>query len=366
MVASAVLVFLLASNSNAFQSAFVAGLNALNKNDLETAQAQLETASRLEPRQAEVWLALAQTYLKQHKADAADASATKAEQLGPENPVVLRGLALYFSERGSLEKAADIEARYASKSKDAAAFAQAAALYAKAGKAQSGVPLLRKAIDLQPYEESYYFQLGQTLLQAQKFDAALATFQSGLKIFDKSAQLELAHGVALYGLRRFPEAIDSFLRTIQLAPDVRQPYVFLGRILDVAEAKLPAITQVFASYAKSQPDDALANFLYAKALGAKSADVSQIETLLRKSISLDGSKWESHFELGALLERKREYAESAKEFERSIELDPKEPMPHYRLARVYDRLGKSAEAEQQRAIHSRLSGQGKGERDAVK
>jgi tetratricopeptide (TPR) repeat protein len=366
VVASAILAFLFASSSNAFQSAFVAGLNALNRNDLDTAQTQLEAASKLEPRRAEVWLALAQTYLKQHKTDAADASAAKAEHFGPENPVVLRGLALYFSERGSLDKAADLEARYASKANDAAAFAQAATLYAKAGKTQAAVPLFRKAIDRQPYDESYYFQLGQTLLQAQKFDAALETFQAGVRIFDKSAQLELARGVALYGLRRFPEAIDSFLRTIQLAPDVRQPYVFLGRMLDVAEAKLPAITQVFAAYAKSQPDDALANFLYAKALGAKSVDVTQIEALLRKSISLDDSKWESHFELGALLERKREYAESAKEFERSIELDPKEPMPHYRLARVYDRLGKGAEAEQQRVIHARLSGQNKAEREAVK
>jgi len=366
VVASAVLAFLLASNSNAFQSAFVAGLTALNKNDLDTAQTQLEAASRLEPRRAEVWLALAQTYLKQRKTDAADASAAKAEQFGPENPVVLRGLALYFSERGPLEKAADLEARYASRTNDAAAFAQAAALYAKAGKAQSAVPLFRKAIDRQPYEESYYFQLGQMLLQAQKFDAALETFQAGVRIFDKSAQLELARGVALYGLRRFPEAIDSFLRTIQLAPEVRQPYVFLGRMLDVAEDKLPAITQVFASYEKSQPDDALANFLYAKALGARSADVAQIEALLRKSIRLDDTKWEPHFELGALLERKREYPNAAKEFERSIQLDPREPMPHYRLARMYDRLGKPAEAEEQRNIHARLSGQSKAEREAVK
>jgi tetratricopeptide (TPR) repeat protein len=366
VVASAILAFLFASNPNAFQSAFVAGLTALSKNDLDTAQTQLEAASKMEPRRAEVWLALAQTYLKQHKAPAADASAAKAEQFGPENPVVLRGLVLYFSERGSLEKAADLEARYASKTSDAAAFARAAALYAKVGKTQSAVPLFRKAIERQPYEESYYFQLGQALLQTQKFDAALETLQAGVKIFDKSAQLELARGVALYGLRRFPEAIDSFLRTIQLAPDVRQPYVFLGRMLDVAENKLPAIMQVFASYVKAQPEDALANFLYAKALGAKSADVPQIEALLRKSISLDASKWESHFELGTLLERKREYAEAAKEFERSIKLDPKEAMPHYRLARVYDRLGKTAEAEQQRAIHARLSGESKAEREAVK
>jgi tetratricopeptide (TPR) repeat protein len=366
VVTGVIAIFLLASESNAFQSALMAGLTALNTNDLATAQAQLETASRLDPRRPDVWLALAQTYWKQQKLTQADAAALRAEQLASDSPTVLRGLALYFSERGALAKAADSEARYAAATNDAAAFAQAGVLYGRAGKLDAAVPLFRKAIELQPYDESYYFQLAQALLQIQKFDPALETLEAGLKIFDKSAQLELARGVALYGLRRFPEAIDSFLRTIRLAPDVRQPYIFLGRMIDVAEGKLPAVTQVFASYKKSQPDDALANFLYGKALAAAGDDPAQAETLLRKSIRLDNSKWEPHFELGALLERKRAYAEAAKEFERSIELDPKEPAPHYRLARVYDRLGKSAEAEEQRAIHDGLTGENKGDRRAVK
>lgn len=344
----------------------MAGLTALNANDLATAQAQLETASRLDPRRPDVWLALAQTYLRQQKIAAADDSASKAEQFAPDHPTVLRGLALYFSERGALVKAADFESRYAAAAKDATAFAQAGTLYARANKLDAAVPLFRRAIDLQPYDESYYFQLARALLQMQKFDAALETLGAGLKIFDKSAQLELARGVALYGLRRFPEAIDSFLRTIQLAPDVRQPYIFLGRMLDVAEGKLPVITQVFASYEKSQPDDALANFLYGKALAASGGDSAQAEALLRKSIRLDDSKWESHFELGALLERKHAYPEAAREFERSIERDPREPAPHYRLARIYDRLGKSAEADEQRAIHARLAGESKGASGEVK
>jgi tetratricopeptide (TPR) repeat protein len=366
VVAGVIAALLLASDSSAFQSALMAGLTALNANDLATAQVQLETASRLNPGRPDVWLALAQTYWKQQKVAAADDSASKAEQLAPGDPAVLRGLALYFSERGSLAKAADFESRYAAKTNDAAAYLLAGALYARAGKLDAAVPAMRRAVELQPYDETYYFQLAQTLLQMQKFEPALETLRAGLKIFDKSAQLELARGVALYGLRKFPEAIDSFLRTIELAPDVRQPYIFLGRMLDVAERKLPAVTQVFASYQKAQPDDALANFLYGKALAASGADPEQAEMLLRKSIRLDGSKWESHYELGALLERKRAYAEAAKEFERSIELNTKEPAPHYRLARVYDRLGRAAEADEQRAIHARLAGENKGGSGAVK
>src|SRR5574341_360678 len=41
--------------------------------------------------------------------------------------------------------------------------------------------------------------------------------------------------------------------------------------------------------------------------------------------------------------------------ERSIELNAKDPAPHYRLARVYYRLGRKEEAAQQRRLHEKLS-----------
>ncbi len=149
-----------------------------------------------------------------------------------------------------------------------------------------------------PYEDRYYFGLAQELLQLQKFQLALETLDTGVKIFDKSAQLQLARGVALYGLRRFPESIDAFLLTIRLAPDVEQPYVFLGRMLDVAESKLPAVTEVLSAYSKSQPNNPMSSLLYAKALAAGSGDAEKIETLLRQSIKLNDALWEVPLRVG--------------------------------------------------------------------
>ena len=45
-----------------FDLVFRAGLVALNNNDLVLAESQLESASKLQPRNPKVWLALAQTY----------------------------------------------------------------------------------------------------------------------------------------------------------------------------------------------------------------------------------------------------------------------------------------------------------------
>lgn len=366
-----------------FEVAFRAGLIALNNNDLGVAESKLESASKLRPRDARVWLALAQTYSKLQKLPAAQTAAKKAEALATE-PSIWEGLALYYSEAANYGKAAELEARYAETAPDA--LPRAADLYLRAGNAKPAIELARKGLQVQDraevrdllgkayeadgdlaraipefqaaiqknrYDESLYFDLAQAQLKQQNFPAALETLDTGRKYFDKSAQLELAAGVAYYGLRRFPEAIDAFLRTIRLDPTVERPYVFLGRVLDQAEDKLPKITEVFAAFARSQPNNYLSSFLYGKALALENP--AQAEHPLRESIARNGQFWESHFELGALLEQRGAVEEAAQEIRRSIELNPTDPAPHYRLARLYDRLGKPAEARTERDLHAKLS-----------
>jgi tetratricopeptide (TPR) repeat protein len=369
--------------ANQFEGAFRAGLVALNNNDLVLAESQLESASKLQPRNARVWLALAQTYSKLHKLPAAQTAAKKAEALATE-PAILEGLALYYSEAANYGKAAELEARFAETAPDA--LPRAVDLYLRAGKAKPAIDLARKslqandraelrdllgkayeadgdvaraipefqaAIQKNRLDEDFYFDLAQAQLQQQNFPAALETLDTGRMYFDKSAQLELAAGVAYYGLRRFPEAIDAFLRTIPLDPTIERPYVFLGRMLDQAEDKLPKITEVFAAFAKSAPGNYLGSFLYGKALAVQ--DPAQAERLLRESIARNGQFWESHFELGALLEQRGAAEEAAQEIRRTIELNPQDPASHYRLARLYDRLGKTAEARAERELHAKLS-----------
>jgi len=389
------LLLLFWADPAAFENTLRAGLEALHGNNLPVARARLEDASRMQPARLEVWMGLAQTYWKLQLPDLARSAAAKAESAAPESPVVLHGLAYFYSETGDPARAAALEARYAEKTPaDREAFPRAIDLYLQArqakpaialagkalaledradvhellgeayemdGQAENAVVEMRKAIKLNAYEESYYFGLAQLYLRHQDAEAAAETLQEGRKIFARSPQLELALGVAYYGLRRFSDAADCFLRTIQMAPEVEQPYVFLGRMLDQAEDKLPQVTEAYAARVKSKPDDYLANFLYAKALsfasGASGAsgDRRQIEALLRKSIAVKDDFWESHYERGILLERGRDFAGAAGEFQRAIELNPNSPTPHYHLARVYERLGRKTDATAEHAAHERLS-----------
>ncbi len=227
--------------------------------------------------------------------------------------------------------------------------------YEASGALDKAAAEYEQAVGLSPYEESYYFEAAHVRLLQQQFDAAVKILERGCKVFDKSAQLTLALGVAYYGERRFPEAADAFLRTIAIAPEVQQPYVFLSRMLDQTTTKLPQILPRFEAWAAANPNNAQAQFVYAKGLDASGSDPAKVEQLLRDSIRLKGDQWESHFELGVLLEKQRRFSDAAPELERSAAINPNEAGVRYHLARVYDRLGQSEKANEQREVHKRLT-----------
>lgn len=223
------------------------------------------------------------------------------------------------------------------------------------GELEKAAAEYEQAIQVSPYEESYYFEAAHVRLLRQQFDAAVQVLERGCKIFDKSAQLELALGVAYYGQRRFPEATGAFLKTIDIAPEVEQPYLFLSRMLDQSVDRLGDIVPRFGSWAAANPNNARAQFVYAKGLLASGGDLTKAEQLLRASIGLKDDQWESHYELGVLLEKQRKFTDAAAELERSAGLSPDQADVHYHLSRVYDRLGQREKAAQERETHQRLT-----------
>ena len=95
-----------------------------------------------------------------------------------------------------------------------------------------------------------------------------------------------------------------------------------------------------------------------KGLIESGGDQVHAERLLRTSIALKSDQWESHYELGVLLEQQRKYSDAAVELERSARINPGVADVHYHLSRVYDRLGEADKAAEQRGLHERLTASG--------
>jgi tetratricopeptide (TPR) repeat protein len=375
--------------AQSFEEEFRRGLLALSGNDLAQARQSLENASRAKPDNAMVWAALAQTYLRVHETALANEAAGRAARLAPADSPVQHALAMFYSETGDFAKAANAERQYASsKDADPGAAASAAELSLRAGDAEQAVrwatsalqragtaPMhhllgqayaaanrpddavreFRAAVEGAPSTEVFAFDLGQMQLRRGDFAGAMATLGKACQRFPDSAQLQLTYGVAAYGQRRFADAIDAFLRVTTIDRAVEQPYVFLARILAQAGDRLPQVVAAFAAWEKAEPGNYLAVCLHAKALDAAAGDPAEIEAKLRRSIQLNDGYWESHFELGVLLAKNREWKQAAAELSRSIELNPKVAAAHFQLARAYDKLGDPERARAERAEHQRLT-----------
>lgn len=329
------------------------GLQALQRGDLTQARSELEGAAKAEPSNPLIWTALTDVYLRLHEPALASSSAATAEKNAHGNPVIEHALAIYYSKTGEFARAAALEQQFAASPKaDPAASARAAELYLKADRPESALPLAEQAAKADPQTA---FTLAQDFLRKQDFTPASEVLESGLSKFPSDPQLTLALGVARYGQRRFDDALDLFLKVIELDPKIEQPYSFIGRMLDQAGPRLPRIEEIFSRRAAENPDNAQAQFLLAKVLLTADNKDPKAEPLLRKSIALEPGRWESHYELGALLAERHDYPNAQKELARSIELNPNQPNAHYQLARVYDRLGEPDKAKAEREVHRRLT-----------
>jgi tetratricopeptide (TPR) repeat protein len=329
-VATALLLFLTAFPGFAatFEESFRAGLIALQRGDLNEAASSLQAASALAPSNGRVWIALAQTYRRRHEDAKAEDAARKAETLASDDAAVLQSLVIYYSERGATLKAADVQAQYA-----------------KAKPLDSGA---------RERAEALYFEAAQPLLQQEKFAEAIQALEAARARLANSAQIELALGVAYYGLRRFDDAAGAFLRTIAIAPELEQPYAFLGRFLDQIPTRLPEASKRFAEYEAAHPASPVGYLQHARALNVQSLEPERAAALLAKAIALNDRDAAAHFELGTVYDRLGRFEDAAREFGKAAGLSPADPAPHYRLSRDYARLGRPADAQAELNEHARL------------
>jgi cytochrome c-type biogenesis protein CcmH/NrfG len=242
----------------------------------------------------------------------------------------------------------------------AAPFLLLAMLVQQGGAAASSDPAravveLQAAIRKNPQVESNYTDLGNLLLRTQNFSEAALILEPARSKFPDSAQIALSAGVAYYGLRRFSDSVAAFLDAGRLDPDADQPIAFLSRMLEHWADRKADVTGLFAGFARRHPGNALAHF----ALGRATADAAE----LRQAINLDPRRADAYLELGSVLETGKDFSGAIDAFRRAGELSPRNPVPHYRLSRLYARMGDSARADAERAIHEKLAAEEKAELD---
>jgi tetratricopeptide (TPR) repeat protein len=216
-----------------------------------------------------------------------------------------------------------------------------------------------QAVRLDPSEENY-FVWGSELLLHRAVWQAQEVFGKGVEAHPKSARMLVALGTALFAGALYDQAALRLCEASDLNPADTEPYVFLGKIEAASPNVLGCVEPKLARFVQEQPENSLANYLYAMAIWKRLeqpvdiAALGKVQELLTKAVTIDAKCGDGYLQLGNLNASKRDYAKAIEFYTKAIEVNPQLVEAYYRLGVAYDRTGAAAKAKQEFQIHDEI------------
>lgn len=215
------------------------------------------------------------------------------------------------------------------------------------------------SVRLDPSEQNY-FAWGSELLLHRAVWQAVEVFREGQKLYPKSSRMLTALGTALFAGAVYDEAAQRLCDASDLNPANPEPYLFMGKIEMATPAPFPCVNQKLARFAHEQPQNALANYLYAMSLLkeqkllANPGDSQRAESLLERAVMIDPKCVDAFLQLGIMYSSRGENGKAISFYTKAIEEDPQLGEAHYRLGMAYDRTGESAKAKKEFLLHDEI------------
>lgn len=301
------------------------GESLLIAREYHDAIVDLSQSVRLDPSNAEVWAQLADAQLHDRDPKGALASALQAKAL---------------RDTGELE-------------------ALLGEIYESAGDNVASAQSFENAVRLSPDEERLRLALAVELIQHQTFEPAIAILKRSAIDFPQSARTRTALGLTLFLSGREQEGIDELLEAVSLDP------AFAGAVRYLGEIALPArttpqvrIIEVECRYADAHPSDSESNAVCGglkarlAAHDSATADWPLILHYLAAAARASPNSPLAHCEYGKALDERQNWPQARTELEICERLDPNSVEAHYRLARIYSRLGLTELAKSELAQRS--------------
>ena len=323
---------------------------------------QFQKALQLEPRSYDANHNLGEFYIQSGKIAEARPLLALAHQIQPDAYDNGYDLAMADFQLGQLDEAREIAESLAKQKDTGELHSLLGEIDEKDGKFIAAANEFQTAAHMDPSEDNL-FDWGSEMLLHRTYEPAIAIFQQGTVRYPHSPRLYIGLGLALYWRGKFDDAVAALLTASDLNPEDPRCYLFLSKAYDSSPKKADAVTQAFRRYAELRPDVAWAQYYLAislwkgnRAEGA-TADLQTVESLLRKSIALDGTIPEAHVQLGDLYAGQQKYEKSIPEYLRAIDLNPNLSDAHYRLGTDYVHLGQKDLAQKEFAVYQKLRAQ---------
>jgi len=280
----------------------------------------------------------------------------------PESYSAAFNLALSYKGAGKGQAAVELVERTLKSKPTAELYNLLALLEESQGSYLDAVRNYQRAVELEPTNEQYYFDLGAEYLAHFTFAPALDVFQVGSEKFPHSLRQQLGLGFAHYGQHDYRAAVLAFLTALEIDPTSPAAFAawnslppFLGP--EEWREVLPRLSRLAERY----PQSAEALYCYGAALFqrevalGRQASFDQAQALLESALRLKPGLYEAHLELGNLYVARNENEKAVSQFLEAIRLNPESEMAHYRLGQTYRNLNRLELAQQELARYTQLS-----------
>jgi tetratricopeptide (TPR) repeat protein len=271
-------------------------------------------------------------------------------------------LALASKHAGDLKQAREHVEKSLARKESPDAHRLAGELDEQMGDSLAAVHEFEQAARLDASEQNY-FEWGSELLLHRAVWQAREVFGKGVEVYPKSIRLMTALGAALFAGARYDEAALRLCDASDLNPTNPEPYAFIGKIELVAPTPLPCVEQKLARFAQLQPDNSLANYLYAMAIWKRQSQSvdpqasEQVQALLTKSVTIDPKCADALLQLGIMATADHNFEQATNYYLKAIEANPRLGEAHYRLGVTYDRAGEAAKAKREFQLHDEIEKQ---------
>jgi tetratricopeptide (TPR) repeat protein len=313
-------------------------------------------------RQLDVRLHTGEVLSRAHLYDDAAEDFAEAGRLAPDRADIFFNLALARYYNGHWDAALESAERAKALQDSGPTESLLGDIQEKRGDALAAVHSYQAAVTLEPNVEQHRLSLATELLRHQTFDAAIVVLEQAAGLFPQSAHIKILLGLSYYLVDRSADSVRALLVAARLDRQGGLAVRYLGEItLQDSATPDPAATQQICAFADAHPVNKTANALCGGVLlrvAQGSGDTSGKPEILRRlheAVRIAPDEPVARCQLGKALEWSQQWGEARTQLEKCVRLDPDSPEGHYRLARVYRRLGFTALANEQTALQQQVA-----------
>jgi tetratricopeptide (TPR) repeat protein len=274
----------------------------------------------------------------------------QARQQDESNETATLNLALAYKDVGKSAAAIDLTRRALETKPSGALYDMLAELQEASGQYLDAVQNYQRAVELDPTNEDYYFDLGMEYLSHFTFGPALEVYRVGTRKFPTSSRQYLGLAFSHYAVREYPQAADAFTKALEIDPESPAVLKAWNTVLtSLSPADWDAILPRLSRLAQTHPQSPDLAFCYGAALfrsefakGTKGGldRLDRPQMFLEKSVKLRPDFAVARIELAGLYAARKQDQKAVDEYLEAIREDPKSDIPHYRLGQIYRQMSK--------------------------